>query len=221
VMNFERVAAFSYRDDRGEVLGLDALLDRLRGVSQVRNLIVQPKLRNHPSIASLADKSLIAFRVVSCLDRRGEPHVTHGILRILLRFEPAWPGSPDEDWGCAIDLETGTLGMMTGDAPATCTQWFADHPITGERVAGRRLEGWQEIARAAVDAHRIFANRILIGWDIGWTPDGVRILEGNVSPDFSYFQRVYRTPVGRSPLAPLLNAHFDVLTERLVREAGN
>ena len=219
-LNYERVAPFLYRDDRGTMLGLDAVFDRLRRVSAARDLIVQPKLANHPSIASLADKSLIVFRVVTCLDRRGEPQVTHGILRILRRFEPAWPDSPDDDWGCAINLQTGVLGMMTGDAPATCTKWFADHPVTGERVYGRRLEGWHEIAQTALEAHRIFDDRVLVGWDIGWTPEGVRILEGNQNPDFSYFQRVYRTPVGRSPLAPLLNAHLDELTERLLREAG-
>jgi len=219
-LNFERVAPFQYRDDRGEVLGLDAVFARLRAVSASRTLLVQPKLANHPSIASLADKTLIVFRVVTCLDQRLEPQVTHGILRIMRRLEPGWPRSPDEDWGCAIDLHSGELGMMTGDAPATCARWFAHHPLTGERVAGRRLEGWQDIARTTLAAHRVYDDRVLIGWDVGWTPEGVRILEGNQNPDFSYFQRVYRTPVGRSPLAPLLNAHLDELTERLLREAG-
>lgn len=219
-MNLERIAPFSYRDDQGLVCDLDGVLERLHAASASRDLIVQPKLANHPSIASLADKSLIVFRVVTCLDKRDEPQVTHGILRVLRRFEPAWPSSTDADWGCAIDLDTGALGMMTGDSPSTCTRWFAEHPLTGERVLGRRLEGWPEIAAAAIAAHRIFRGRILVGWDIGWTPEGVRILEGNSSPDFSYFQRVYRTPVGRSPLAPLLNAHLDVLTERLLSEAS-
>ncbi len=219
-MNFERIAPFSYRDDQGLVCDLDGVRERLCAASASRDLIVQPKLANHPSIASLADKSLIVFRVVTCLDRRDEPQVTHGILRVLRRFEPAWPRSTDADWGCAIDLDTGALGLMTGDSPSTCTRWYAEHPLTGERVYGRRLEGWREIAAAAAAAHRVFRGRILVGWDIGWTPEGVRILEGNSSPDFSYFQRVYRTPVGRSPLAPLLNAHLDVLTDRLLREAG-
>jgi hypothetical protein len=220
-MNFERIAPFTYRDDRGVVRDLLGVFDHVRAASASGDLIVQPKLANHPAIASLADRSLIVFRVVTCLDRRDEPQVTHGILRILRRFEPRWPSSPDSDWGCAIDLESGELGMMTGDMPATCTRWFADHPSTGERVLGRRLQGWGEIASAAAKAHRVFRGRILVGWDIGWTPEGVRILEGNTSPDVSYFQRVYRTPVGRSPLAPLLNFHLDALTERLLRNAAS
>lgn len=218
-LTFERVAPLVYRDDDGSLGDLDCVFLKLSALSMDRRLIVQPKLHNHAEIRSLADRALVVFRVMTCLDQRGEPHVTHGVLRLLRRFEPAWPRTPDADWGCAIDVETGEFGLMTGDAPETCTRWFADHPATGERVTGRRLEGWSEIADLARAAHRVFASRVLVGWDIAWTPKGARILEGNSNPDFSYFQRVSRTPVGRSPLAPLLNAHFDELTARLIREA--
>lgn len=219
VLNFERVAPFLYRDDSGAERDLESVMAELQEHGLSRRLIIQPKLANHPSIRSLGDQALLVFRVVTCLDRRGEPHVTHGLLRILRRFEPNWPVTPDADYGCAIDLETGAFGQMTGDAPETCTDWFDNHPITGERVTGRILEGWPEIAETALAAHRLFSGRILVGWDIAWTPEGVRILEGNNNMDFSFFQRLYRTPIGRSPLAPLLNAHFDALTARAIAAA--
>jgi hypothetical protein len=218
-LNFERISPFFYRDDNGALLTLDQIVLRLRALSARRRLIVQPKLQNHPEIRGLADKSLVVFRVMTCVDHRGEAHVTHGVLRLLRRFEPEWPKTPDADWGCAIDIETGEFGMMTGDAPETCTRWFADHPVTGERVAGRQLSGWSDIAGVAVAAHRVFSTRVLVGWDIGWTPEGPVILEGNSNPDFSYFQRVSRTPVGRSPLGPLLNAHLATLTAQMIHKA--
>lgn len=46
------------------------------------------------------------------------------------------------------------------------------------------------------------------------------ILEGNSNPDFSYFQRVSRVPVGRSPLGPLLNAHLGELTRLRLAETA-
>ncbi|MDR4308600.1 hypothetical protein IHQ68_18420 [Chelatococcus sambhunathii] len=216
--NFERIGPQLYRDDAGAIVNLDEVLRDLQALSEGRRLIVQPKLKNHPAIASLADKALVVFRVMTCLDLRGDPHVTHGVLRLLRRFEPDWTKTADADWGCAIDVATGEFGLMTGDAPETCTLWFADHPMTGERVAGRVLEGWPEIAEAALAAHRVFSARTLVGWDIGWTEAGPVILEGNSNPDFSYFQRVARTPVGRSPLGPLLNAHLDMLTAKLLAQ---
>ncbi|MET0314359.1 MAG: sugar-transfer associated ATP-grasp domain-containing protein [Hansschlegelia sp.] len=218
-LNFERISPFFYRGDDGALLTLDQIVLRLRALSARRRLIVQPKLQNHQEIRRLADKSLVVFRVMTCVDHRGEPHVTHGVLRLLRRFEPGWPKTPDADWGCAVDVETGEFGMMTGDAPETCTRWFADHPVTGERVAGRQLSGWSDIAGVAAAAHRVFSTRVLVGWDIGWTPEGPVILEGNSNPDFSYFQRVSRTPVGRSPLGPLLNAHLATLTAQMIRKA--
>jgi hypothetical protein len=218
VLNFRRIAPLRYIGPSGEASDLEGIMAQLRTFSAARRLIIQPKLENHPAIRSLADQAISVFRVVTCLDSRGEPHVTHGLLRMLRRYEPNWPKTADGDWGCAIDLETGEFGMLTGDAASTATVWYERHPATGEQICGRILEGWQEIAAAAIAAHRVFASRMLVGWDIGWTPDGARILEGNSNPDFSYFQRCYRTPVGRSPLGPLLNGQFDMLTARLLAE---
>jgi Sugar-transfer associated ATP-grasp len=220
VLSYRRIAPFQYVGPSGLATDLEAVMAQLREYSATRRLIIQPKLENHPAIRSLADQALSVFRVVTCLDWRGEPHVTHGLLRMICRFEPNWPKTADSDWGCAIDLETGGFGMLTGDAPATATRWFECHPVTGERVYGRILEGWPEIAAVAIAAHRVFASRMLVGWDIGWTPDGVRILEGNNNLDFSYFQRCYRLPVGRSPLGPLLNTHLDALTARLLADVS-
>ena len=217
-LNFERVGPFLFRDDDGALVNFDEIVRRLQELAATRRLIVQPTLRNHPEIGSLTDKSLAVFRVMTCMDDRGEPQVTHGVLRMLRRFEPDWPKTHDADWGCAVDVETGELGLLTGDAPETCTRWFADHPATGERVTGRRLSGWPDLAGLALRAHRVFRARTLVGWDIGWTPDGPVILEGNSNPDFSYFQRVYRTPVGMSPLGPLLNGHLNRITARLIAD---
>ncbi|MFC3695612.1 sugar-transfer associated ATP-grasp domain-containing protein [Chenggangzhangella methanolivorans] len=218
--NFERAGRFLYRADDGAIVNLAEVLQTLRLSSADRRLIIQPKLRNHPLIGSLAEKSLVVFRVMTCLDSRGEPQATHGVLRLLRRFEPGWPKTPDADWGCEIDVETGAFGLMTGDAPETATRWFTDHPATGERLSGRILEGWREISEAALAAHRVFSARVLVGWDIAWTPEGPVILEGNSNPDVSYFQRVSRTPVGRSPLGPLLNVHLGALTAKLLDQTA-
>lgn len=214
-LNFERAGPALYRADDGALVNLEEALAVIRAASAGRRLLIQPKLRNHDMIRTLADRSLVVFRVMTCLDRNGEPQLTHGVLRLLRRFEPDWPASQDADWGCEIDVLTGELGLMTGDAPETCTRWFANHPITGERVSGRRLEGWRDIAETALAAHRVFRARVLVGWDIGWTPDGPVILEGNSNPDVSYFQRVSRTPVGLTPLGPLLCHHLGEVRRRL------
>lgn len=208
---FVRVEPFVYRDDRGEVIGFDELMMRLATLAPARGMIVQPKLQNHDSVAFLADDSLIVFRVVTCLDRTGEPQLTHGLLRIMRRFEPRWPASPNKEWGAAVDLETGMLGPLAGDAPRSCMEWRSDHPVSGVAVEGVRLKRWREVADAALAAHRVFAGRAVVGWDVALTDEGVRILEGNSNMDFSFLQRCCRTPLGRSPLAPLMEPYLDAL----------
>lgn len=206
---FERVAPFLYRTPDGGLSTLAAVFDDVARLAEGRRLIVQPKLANHPDVAPLARSSLVVFRVVTCLDERNEPRVTHGVLRVLRRFEPEWPAYPEHEWGAAIDLETGALGPMTGDVAETCGVWYDRHPITGEQVAGRTLGCWPEVAEAARRAHDVFRSRALVGWDIAATPDGPTILEGNANMDFAFIQRCYREPVGLSPLAPLLDRHLD------------
>ncbi|WP_020177842.1 sugar-transfer associated ATP-grasp domain-containing protein [Methylopila sp. M107] len=217
-LNFTRTGPFAYRDEAGEALSLNGLFTRLAELSADKKLILQPKLANHRSIASLARDALLVFRVVTCLDERDEPRVTHGVLRVLRRFEPSWPEFPEKEWGAAIDLETGALGPLTGDKAPTCGAWHARHPATGEPVEGRRLEVWAEIAEAAVRAHRQFASKVVVGWDIAMTPEGPMLLEGNANMDYAFIQRCYREPVAASPLGPLLDRQLDRLVARNLAE---
>ncbi|QZN98710.1 sugar-transfer associated ATP-grasp domain-containing protein [Chenggangzhangella methanolivorans] len=221
-LNFERIAPLFWRDDAGGTLGYAELAERLAKLDRPHGLIVQPKLANHPSVALLAETSLVVFRVVTCLDDLGRPSLTHGLVRILRRFEKGWPRFAEKEWGAAIDIETGVLGPLLGDVASTCVERYPVHPVTGAPVAGVRIAEWDQVAQAAIEAHRVFSARPIVGWDIGLTPDGPRVLEGNSNMDVAFIQRCYETPIGRSPLGPLLDRHLDrvlsVEWDRLARE---
>ena len=66
----------------------------------------------------------------------------------------------------AIDLETGTLGPATDLGRTADVGWVDHHPVTGERIAGRTLDWWPLLRSLAIEAHRAFADRLFIGWDI-------------------------------------------------------
>lgn len=214
---FHRIAPYRYVDRAGTKFDLDGVLEWLRQRSSHRAsakhsaLIVQPHLRNHASLADLADQSLLAIRVVTCLNESGVPEVTHGMLRVLAKIEPGWNATPDSEYGAAIDVSSGMLGPMTGDWPTTCTDWYARHPITGAPVMGRRVEQWQSLCDLALRAHRGFASQVVIGWDMALTDRGPVILEGNSNMDVSFIQRGYRQAIGRSRLGELLAYHLQAL----------
>lgn len=214
---FRRVGPHLYLDRTGALLNLEQIVEGLRLQSLERfgnrsaSLIVQPRLINHPSLADLAEQSLVTIRIVTCRNERDEPEATHGILRILSKIEPAWDTAPDTEFGAAIDVHSGVLGWLTGDRPETCLHWYDRHPITGAQVLGRRLEQWQELVDLALRAHAGFPNRILLGWDLALTPGGPVMLEGNCNMDVAFVQRTYREPIGRSRLGELLAHHLSGL----------
>ena len=57
-------------------------------------------------------------------------------------------------------------------------------------------------------AHRIFADRLLIGWDIAITDDGPTLIEGNRGPDMDLMQRFMETGFCDHRLGELIAWHL-------------
>ena len=190
-----------------------ALLQQLAIQSQRASLIVLPRLINHPEIAGLCDETLMVVRVFSMINEYGKPEITFAMLRILGKLEPRWHSRVE--WGAPVDLETGELGLLTGDVPEAFTQRYTHHPITGHPVLGLILPYWQDLMATALTAHGALAmDRLVIGWDIAITPTGPRILEGNVLPDVIFPQRVGHVPFGQSRYGEILHHHLDRLESK-------
>jgi hypothetical protein len=206
---FERTGPMHYRAPDGGSIDLDALVAHAEALGRCTPLIVQPRLRNHPELADLADRSLVTVRVLTCLDAFGRPVATHGFLRILSKLEPGW--RRHDEYGVPIALASGRLGPMRSDRLARCAVRYSHHPVTGRAVEGRVLGTWPALQALAVAAHRAFAHRILVGWDIASTPDGPVLLEGNINLDVMFPQRVHGQGFAQSPLGPLLQHHLATL----------
>jgi hypothetical protein len=201
---------YSYDDHD---LNRDQLLQQLKAKSQQATLIILPRLVNHPAIAGLSGESLMAVRIFSMLNEQGEPELVFAMLRILGKLEPAWHSKVE--WAVEVDLETGELGLLTGDILEACTQYTTHHPITGAAVQGVVLPYWAEARDAALRAHRVLTmDRLVIGWDIAITPTGPSILEGNVAPDVAFPQHVGRRPFGQSRYGEIFHHYLDRLEEK-------
>jgi len=215
---YRRIAAFQYQDETGRRLTLGEIGSDLIRRFGTRNLMVLPRLRNHPDLAPLASESLITIRAVTCLDERQQPELVLAYLRVLTKLEPDWPvKKPISEYAAAIDLAKGTLSAMTGDKPECLSQWYDRHPVTGVAIAGRDVPCWDAVAALAERAHRVTRDRVLVGWDIAITPSGPLLLEGNSYPDVHYPQRIYRRPYGEMRIGTLLRHHMERL-ERLWAE---
>ena len=206
------LAARSKQEQKPREAGEGTLLPAQERAANKGALLLQPRLRNHPEIADLAEDSLMVMRVITCLDvdrAEGEAGVVVGyaFLRILAMLEPRWPTKVE--FGAPVDLKTGRLGLMIGDKGEMATRRFAQHPILpGIAIEGRVVPHFQEILHEAKAAHRGCGDRFLVGWDIAITPDGPLIVEGNAHPDIEFPQHVHGKPIGDSPIGPIIHRHL-------------
>jgi hypothetical protein len=214
--SFKRIEPFVYRSPFGETLGFEDILMDL--ASAPAEMLIQPDLKNHESVAFLSDDSQVVFRAVTCLDDEGRPHVTHALAQVSSHAGPVWAGAQGREWGAAIDLETGALGALCGGGSAPSVACHDDHPATGVAVRGVRLKHWPDVCDLAARAHGVFGGCAIVCWDIALTPRGAVILRGDSRVDFDFLQRCYGTPLGRSPLAPMMDRRLDaLLAEQLER----
>ena len=219
-LSFRSIGAGQYRGPNGQDLSRDEVLDMVRKASMGTWFLVQPWLKNHPSISDFAVDSLIAIRVVTCLNEAGVPEVTLAMLRVLAKLEPTWPDIPDEEYATPIDLDTGRMGLFTGDNMRTSHLRYEKHLVTGKQIEGRILEEWPAVRDLAIRAHAAFLHRVLIGWDLALTDKGPVVLEGNTNLDVMFLQRVHDAPAGRTRMGELMNYHLEALeAERLGRGA--
>jgi hypothetical protein len=197
----------------GATLDRDGLIALIARRSKEAPILVQPLVKNHPGLADLAEQALMRMRVITCLDQGGNPVLTHAVLSNLCKLETSWP--TDIELGAAVDLESGALGLMTGDKADAWLDWSEDHPITHARVLGRVVPCWDDIRAIALAAHAACRDRALVGWDIAVGEDGAVLLEGNSYPDVDFLQRSHQCAAGDSPLGPLLYARLADLERRV------
>ena len=216
---YRRISAFCYENQARRRLTLGEIASDLIRRFGTRNLMVLPRLRNHPDLLNLASESLITIRAVTCLDEQQKPELVVAYLRVLAKLEPNWPvKKPISEYAAAIDLTTGRLAAMTGDQPECLSQWHDRHPITGVAVEGRTVPCWDAVAALAERAHRVTRDRVLVGWDIAITPSGPLLLEGNSYPDVHYPQRIHRRPYGEMRVGQLLRHHMARLEQKWAEE---
>ena len=199
-----------YLSGDGREMDLDAVLDLVAHRSKAKVQLLQARLVNHRSLADLATDSLIVFRIFTCMDRFGQPVATHAMLRTISKLEPSWHRI--DEYAAPVDLVTGELGLMCGDKQFGPTDWYETHPVTGAQVKGRIVQYWSDIRDLAVAGHRVFDDRMLLGWDVALTPDGPVLVEANAYPDTEFLQRVHRRPIGQSRLGEVLDYQIGQLS---------
>jgi hypothetical protein len=168
------------------------LLEHARRTSLRRPCLLQPMLSNPDDLARLAGGGLCTLRVVTCAGAGRDPFLLQAVLNIPT-------GQSDiNNFGSGglaalVDASSGLLGPAFGDDVAA--EPLQSHPTTGEPIAGRRLEGLQEMVELCLAAHVQLSRFHSIGWDVVPTPEGPLLLEANTIWDVDLAQRASGEPL--------------------------
>jgi putative polysaccharide biosynthesis protein len=197
-----------YEGTAGNTLTEAQLLLHLRALPFKEGVVVQPRRTNHPALVDLSNDALATVRIVTCRNEHGAFEATNAVLRMAHGANHVVDNFHAGGLAAKVDLATGTLGLATDLGIRPHVGWRVTHPNSEARIAGRVLPYWAETLALALRAHAIFADRIVIGWDIAITAEGPELVEGNGSPDLDIIQRTHEEPLGNARLGQLLAFHL-------------
>lgn len=164
--------------------------------------LVQQRIDVHSELRDLGLNALPTARMTTIVDECGQPEVVNAVLRM-----PSDPNAHVDNMKAGgllspVDLNAGTLGIACAGYGGTD---HTVHPVTGATIPGRMLPDWDAAKALVIRAHaEAFSDYALIGWDVGFSPDGPILIEGNGKPGVLMPQRAGRAGLGSQRYGDLL-----------------
>lgn len=157
--------------------------------------VLEECLQQHPEMASFNPSSLNCIRVITLIDSDGEPHVIYAVQKFGTKdvvVDNYGPGGI----GCRVNVETGTVDWPAVIGEGYLRETYTVHPTSGKQLVGFKIPYFKEICDMCCEAAMVTPQLRYVGWDVGITPDGPAIVEGNDFTDYLFYQHVPQTPDG-------------------------
>ncbi|MEC3910001.1 sugar-transfer associated ATP-grasp domain-containing protein [Sphingobium sp. CR2-8] len=181
--------------------------------------VIQTCLQTHGALADLSPGALPTLRIVTCMNEQDKPE----ICDMALRLSAGGPRPVDNfnagNLVLAVDPH-GRCGVAWRSGGKRPPSSHSRHPTTGAQIEGVVLPYIAAARSVAIRAHERFRPGFtVIGWDIGLTPQGPVLVEGNWNPGTDIVQLVNGLGVGDTRLGILYRHALDKLTGADWRQA--
>ncbi len=158
--------------------------------------LLEEVLEQHPDNAAVYPLAMNCMRLITLLDPQGVPHVIFATQKFGLNGRVV----DNYGFGCRVDLETGKICSpgVSGDGSLAIT--YEEHPMTHVKLVGRPVPMFFEACEMVKKAALVVPQMRYVGWDIGITPHGPAIIEGNNYCAHDFWQLPAQTPEKRGML---------------------
>lgn len=165
--------------------------------------ILQKALEQHPDMTRVIGRSVGTLRMVTVRDEVW-PRMLYTVWKV-----PSPDAMSDNFWQAGsmvarVDDE-GRVGLCRRGTGLD-GHWIEEHPVTGERFDSVSIPHWAEARRVACEAHALFPEFGIIGWDMAITPDGPVIVEANDNPFHVLWQLANGRGIRNADFMPAFDA---------------
>lgn len=165
--------------------------------------IFQAAVEQHPNMRRITGDAVGTLRIVTIRTESGV-EVLYSLWKI-----PSPEAMSDNFWQAGsmvaeVDVGTGKVGKCKKGSGLDA-EWVDTHPVNGETFLGYQIPHWETTKEIAMEAHKLFPEFGVFGWDIAITQDGPLIIECNANP----FHSLYQLSTGLGILNQRLKPHLD------------
>ncbi len=150
--------------------------------------IAQRRLTNHSQIYHITNENLASCRINTFKKKNGKISVHFAIFKM-----PVGKSIISNLSGSIIspvNIENGEIGeAISIRKPFELIEF---HPEGKGKIPGTRLPYWNAAKETCLKAHQSFLDTAFIGWDVAFTQNGIKLLEGNTGWGVEEWQLSHR-----------------------------
>lgn len=154
-----------------EINNCEQIHSFIQALIKEQDYLIQPLLKNHPDLQAFSPfETLITIRLVTIWTGSKAKAVS----AVLELPKDAYSGYI---YALPVDIGDGRIKTIM-DFPVTYPE---DMRQVSRRFARQPVIYWNELVDTALRAHANFPDLFSIGWDLAVTPEGVKLIEGNIN----------------------------------------
>ena len=183
--------------DSRDYASFDAFYEALPGLDA---WLLEAVVEQHPDNAEVYPYAMNCMRLITLLASDGTPHVLFATQKYGLNGRVV----DNYGFGCRVDLQTGKICSpgVSGDGSLGIT--YEEHPMTHVKLIGRDVPCFFEACEMVKKAALKIPQMRYIGWDVGISPDGPVIIEGNNYTAHDFWQLPAQTPEKQGMLPTIM-----------------